>query len=229
MKDVKAIWLREEISIADDLLSYVPKLTEEFLAHHTDFIDGEFVKGVPITLPTLESSSQYTSRMNAWKTDPLKYVFPQADICSDLYLDPEIAERYPTACSIVSKYYENCACVAYSVLEKNAIITRHTGVENRDNEFIRIHVPLIVPEGDIFFEVENIEIDWSDIWGFNNQLIHSAHNHSNNRRLVFLIDIRRDFLGIPNGEPFDPEREKQIPVFVRGMRPKVLHKHQLDK
>ena len=226
MENVKEIWLREEISIADDLLSYVPKLTEEFLAYHDDFIVGDFVKGVPINLPTLNSPSDVTSRVDAWKTDPLKYVWPQQNICHDVFLNDDVAKRFPTACEIVKKYYNVSACVGYSILERNAIIKRHTGVENRDNEYIRIHVPLIVPEGDIFFEVEGIEIDWSDIWGFNNQLIHSAHNLSDYRRLVLLIDIRRDFLGIPNGEPFDPTRETRVPPFVRGARHKVLHKNQ---
>lgn len=226
MKEIKAVWQRDEIRIADDLLSYVPKLREEFLAYHTDFIDGDFALGVPINIPTLNSPSQLTSKTYAWKMGPLKYLWPQAGIQEDYYLNKDVAERFPTACEIVKKYNNNCACVGYSILEKNSVIVRHTGIENRDNEYLRIHVPIIVPEGDIFFEVEGVELDWSDIWGFDNQLIHSAHNLSNNRRLVLLIDIRRDFLGIPNGEPFDPKRELSIPPFVRGAKPKILHSHQ---
>ena len=38
----KTIWLREEINIADELMAYAPKLLEEFLARHPDFIDGDF-------------------------------------------------------------------------------------------------------------------------------------------------------------------------------------------
>lgn len=223
---LKKIWLRDEISVADELLSYVSALREEFLLRHPDFIDGAFARGVPITLPSLPNSSALTTRMEAWKMDGLQYRWDDAGILNERYKDSKIQKRYPTACAIIKKYGNNCGCVGYSVLEKNAIITRHTGIENRDNEYLRIHVPLIVPSGDIFFEVEGLEIDWSDIWGFDNQLIHSAHNLTDKRRLVFLIDLRRDFLGLPNQPKFDPEREKQIPTFIRGAMPKQLHRHQ---
>ena len=88
----------------------------------------------------------------------------------------------------------------------NTVLHRHTGPENRTGEYIRIHIPLIIPEGDLFFEVNGEEIDWSDIFAFNNQLAHSAHNLSNEHRMIFLIDIRRSRVGLPPGEPFNPDR-----------------------
>ena len=158
--------------------------------------------------------------------DGLQYRWSDAGILKERFREPKIRARYPTACALLERFGDHCGCAGYSVLERQAVITRHTGIENRDNEYLRIHVPLIVPAGDIFFEVEGTEIDWSDIWGFDNQLVHSAHNLTDHRRLVFLIDLRRDFLGLPDQPPFDPEREKNIPPFTRGALPRQLHEHQ---
>jgi len=55
---------------------------------------------------------------------------------------------------------------------------------------------------------------WNDIFGFDNQTTHSAHNYTIHRRLVYLIDIRRSRIGMEPGRPFDPQRdEKAYPSF----------------
>lgn len=220
---VKAYWLREEIPIADELMSLAPALTKEFLNYHNDFVDGNFAKCKTYVNPAFDSRV-VQSRADAWKTDGIKYTYKDANIHK---LHASIKKFvFPTAVSLTEKYGDNCPISTYSIIESNAVINRHTGMENRDNEFIRIHIPLIVPEGDIFFECEGAEIDWSDIWAFDNQLVHSAHNYSPYRRLVYLIDIRRTFLGLEVGEKFDPRRQLCVPNFVRGAIPKVLHSHQ---
>lgn len=227
---MKRYWLREELSIADEFMSHVPALREEFLAYHTDFVDGDYTKGMPVSalLPKNANTAQGDSDY-PWKIEPMKYTWDKENINIRMYNDPVIRQRFPTAAALTEKWADDSGCSTYSILEKNTVILRHTGKENRDNEYVRIHVPLIVPEGDIFFECEGEEIDWSDIWGFNNQLTHSAHNTTDKRRLIFLIDIRRSAIGLPPEPKYDPEREKTIPDFVRGAMPKVYHTCQLRK
>ena len=221
----KTIWLREEIPIADELLSLAPKLTEEFLNFHDDFINGEFRNGRPYHNPHLPVED-VPSRSESWKVDPLKYTYADENISYRMFDDESVKNKFPTAVALTEKWGDDCPISTYSIIEANAVIQRHTGPENRHREFLRIHIPLIIPEGDIFFEVEGVEVDWSDLFGFDNQCIHSAHNYSPYRRLVYLIDIKREKLGIPIGEEFDPLREYQIPPFVRGTHPKILHSKQ---
>jgi hypothetical protein len=222
---VKAYWLREEIPIADELLSLAPALTKEFLDYHEDFIVGDFAKCKTYVNPVFDTRV-VQSRADAWKTDAVKYTHKQANISQNMFQKSGVRERFPTAVALTEKYGDDCPISTYTIIESNAVIERHTGIENRDNEFIRIHIPLIVPEGDIFFECEGAEIDWTDIWAFDNQLVHSAHNYSPYRRLVYLIDIRRTLLGLEVGEKYDPRRQLQVPLFTRGVIPKVLHSHQ---
>lgn len=218
----KSIWLREEISIADELLALAPKLLEEFLAYHTDFIDGDFVKGVPYVNPKFDMDP-YKTRHDSWKVDLLKYTNPKHSVLYDKTKNEEIQQRFPTAVALTEKYKEYCPVSTYSILEHNAVIARHTGVENRDGLYVRIHIPLLVPPGDIFFEVEGVEIDWSDLFAFDNQFIHSAYNYTDQRRLVYLIDIHRDILGLEPGIKTNFERYDTVPPFVRGQLPKMLH------
>lgn len=218
----KSIWLREEISIADELLALAPKLLEEFLAYHSDFLDGDFAKGVPYQNPNFDTGP-YKSRPDAWKIDPLKYTNPRHNLMYDGTKTEQLCLRYPTATALTKKYGDHCPVSAYSVIEHNAVIARHTGVENRDGLYVRIHIPLLVPPGDIFFEVEGVEIDWSDLFAFDNQFIHSAYNYTDQRRLVYLLDIHRDVLGIEPGIKTNFERYDTVPPFVRGQLAKMLH------
>ena len=220
----KGIWLREEINIADELMALAPKLTEEFLAFHDDFVDGDFTKGEPYVNATFDTS-QVQNRSEAWKVDSLKYTYKEKNIL-DEYFKTDKRKRFPTAAYLTEKYGDDCPCSSYSILDKNSVIYRHTGIENRDNEFLRIHIPLIVPDGDIFFEVEGVEVDWQDLFAFDNQCIHSAYNHTPYRRLVYLIDIHRSVLNIPIGKPHSIHKELMTPPFVRGKLPKLLHAKQ---
>jgi aspartyl/asparaginyl beta-hydroxylase (cupin superfamily) len=98
----------------------------------------------------------------------------------------------------------------------NTVLNRHTGPENRTGRFIRIHIPLIVPEGDVFLEVNGEEVKWDDLFGFNNQFVHSAYNNTDQYRLVFLLDLDREFIGMSPGEPWDERFEElAIQPFVR--------------
>jgi hypothetical protein len=229
MEDLKKYWLREELLCADELMALVPALTKEFLDYHTDY-HTSFSKGKTIEsqgeLLTGEADSRTVyvgNQLNSWKLDFITYTDETKNIKNRLYLDTALSERYPTATALVKKWDKDCGIAGYSSVEPNSIIERHTGHENVDNEYIRIHIPLIIPKGDIFLECEGVEIDWSDIWGFNNQLTHSVYNNTNERRLAFVIDLRRSTIGLPPEPKYDPIREAKIPPFVRGARPKVYH------
>jgi hypothetical protein len=221
----KSIWLREELSIADELLELVPALRQEFLEYHTDFIDGDFAKGKSY-VNTEYDTNTVQSRPESWKMEAVQYTNPGAGIFKTVVDDPVIKQRFPTAVELTKKWGKDCPTSTYSILEKNAVITRHADIENRTGEFVRIHIPLIVPPGDIFFEVEGVEIDWSDIFAFDNQFVHSAHNHSDHRRLVYLIDIRRTAIGLEPGVPTDFTRYDTVEPFVREQLPKILHSCQ---
>jgi len=221
----KPYWLREEIPIADELMSYAPKLLHEFLRYHSDFVVGNASKLTPY-VSQLYDPLTVRKKLDAWLTQAVKYTKEDSNIFQN-NTDTELFQKhFPTAVSLVKKFGDDCPIALYSVLNKQSVIERHTGFENKEAKYIRIHIPLFVPPGDIFFECEGLEIDWSDIWAFDNQLIHSAHNYTNNRRLAFIIDLSRESLGLEPGKPWDEKRQAEWPAFERGKYPRLLHTKQ---
>jgi hypothetical protein len=199
--DDRRYYYSKDIHISDWLLSFREDLTKEFLAKHTDFIDGDFEQGVGFKHKT-------GYNQDSWKMDGIKYFWPEGNInCYPGNVYPkEVLDVFPTACKIATELGDACPVVQYSVIEKNSIIKRHTGPENTESKYIRIHVPLIIPPGDIWFECEGEDIDWSEVWGFNNQFVHAAFNLTDKRRLILLIDVSREFLNLPPASPFDQAR-----------------------
>ena len=111
--DLKKLWLRSEITVADALMSRAADLRSEFLQRHTDFIAGAFSKGVPIELPTMPDPSALTTRMEAWKMDGLQYRWGDAGILKQRYRESKIQARYPTACALLEQFGDQCGCAGY--------------------------------------------------------------------------------------------------------------------
>jgi hypothetical protein len=205
------IYRRHEIPIADYLMSYQDALREEFLKGFNNL--EEAAKNTPTNLNSrgdlppavqnyLVQDKNKTPDISRWRVHSLKYEHRDANTFWQ-QTDDDIIKRFPTAFKLMHEYDDDCPIANYSILAPNSVINRHTGIENRSGEFIRIHIPLIVPQGEIFFEVYGEEVRWDDIFAFNNQFVHSAHNYTDEYRLCFLIDIRRTRAGLPPGVPYD--------------------------
>jgi len=224
-------WRRNEIPNAEYLMQHVDALREDFMrgfdqlkdaarAHTNPVLDRRHL-GIPLEVSSQWITTNNKPNVQAWRSAQLRYE-RHDDLLDVSFTAPQsFAEKFPTAWKLIQEYGDDCPICSYSVLAPKSRIERHTGPENRTGEFIRVHVPLIIPEGDCFFEANGEEIDWSDIWAFHNQIAHSAHNNTNQWRLVFLIDFRRTAIGMEPGEPFDESFDEfHVEPFVR--KPKEI-------
>lgn len=220
-----------EIPIANKLMEYQQGLLEDYMRGFDSLEEAFLYQGVQALhrKNISEDSANYmiksrdkntgslVSNLNSWKAVNIKYEHFDQSIklrCSKIQ-----ASRYITANKILRDFgEENCPILNYSCLAPQSVIERHTGIENRKGETVRIHIPLIIPKGDVFFEVYGEEIDWSEIFAFNNQFVHSAHNLTDEYRLVFLLDLKRESVGLPPGEPYNPSLEFGAPKFVRSKK-----------
>jgi hypothetical protein len=228
----QAIYKRKEIQqIGDYLMSFQQDLIDEFMSDHSS-VKAACVNTGRMALdrrhhgiPLMDSSSILKTknaagdlRINplAWKNVLFRYEkhFEGQDISYTVPDDHEYTKQYPTAFKLIKEFGDKCPIANYSSMAPNTVLQRHTGPENRDGQFLRIHIPLIIPEGDIFLEVNGEVVDWSDIFGFNNQLAHSSWNMSPHYRVIFLIDLDREFIGLPYGEPYDSKLEKFAKPFT---------------
>jgi hypothetical protein len=219
---MKKIWRGDEIPIASYLMSYQEALREEFLRgfesveqactkYTTDNTDlrmfgvglDETIQGVEIKNP---ETGEFERNHSGWKSIQFKYGRHDEMIDFEFKRSDgdRIARLYPTAHNLVKEYGEFCPIANYSILAPQTILNRHSGPENREGKFIRIHIPLIIPEGDIFLEASGEEVTWDNIWGFNNQHTHSAYNFSDEWRVVFMIDLDMAHIGMEPQAPYDP-------------------------
>jgi len=225
-QDPKVFWRRNEIPIADYLMSHQAALRDDFMRGFDTLEAAAMSQSFPtmdrrhIGIPLTETEKYITTddkpNVQAWRDKGFRYEWHTDHVHHSFTAPESWREKYPTALKLISEYGADCPIANYSCLAPNSVIQRHTGIENRTGEFIRVHIPLIIPEGDVFFEANGEEIDWSDLWAFHNQFAHSAHNYSNEWRLCFLIDFRRTAIGLEPGAPYDPKYdENSVPPFVR--------------
>jgi hypothetical protein len=233
---MKKIWRGNEIPVAEYLMSYQTALREEFLAgtssvkeacekYATDALDLRLF-GVSVEESTRfqgivskdTSTGEFEFNLGGWKNVQFKYSRHDDLIDFDFVRsdNDRVAKRYPTAHNLVKEYGDNCSMASYSILAPQTILNRHTGPENRTGEYIRIHIPLIIPEGDLFLEASGEEVTWDNIWGFNNQHAHSAYNNSDDWRVIFMIDLNMAHIGMTPCPPFDPAIDLSTKPFVRG-------------
>lgn len=231
---MKKIWRGNEIPVADYLMSHVDALRSEFLAcgdsveeickrFASDALDlrifgipiDEVVKGI-VSKPTPEAG--YQPNIGGWKNIQFKFARHDDIIDYELHRSPNdlIAKRFPTAYKLTQEYGADCPMSSYSILAPRTVLHRHTGPENRTGRYIRIHIPLIIPEGDLFLEASGEEVRWDNIWGFNNQHAHSAHNYSDEWRVIFMIDIDMERIGMTPVPPYNPEIDLSHKPFIRG-------------
>jgi hypothetical protein len=221
----KAFWRRHELPVAEFLMKHQQALLDDFMSGYTTLEEAAKAQcgntmdrthlGIPISETEQYIKTDNKPNVNSWKALNFRYerrderaVFKQA-------MDFKDMGKYPTMRKLLMKWDKICPIANYSVLAPHSVIERHTGPENRDGKTIRIHIPLIIPEGDVFFEAAGEVIDWSDIWAFHNQFAHSAHNYTDEWRLCCLIDLDREAIGMEPGIPHDPAYEAEnLPPFV---------------
>jgi len=182
----KYVWRHNEIPYAQQFLELAPKLRDDFVKVHPDVLQQQEqrVKG---------DEQKYWHDINGWVPLGVLYKKQWADD------ESVIKKNYPTAHRLVSAFGDDCNVASYSILKPRAKIPLHNGdEENRYCKFIRCHIPLIVPPGDMGLWIMGQRIGWRDgVFGFDNSGVHIAWSNAQTNRLVFIIDLHRSTLGIP--------------------------------
>lgn len=220
----KAFWRRAELPVAEFLMKHQQGLLDDFMrgydtleaaarAQCGNTLDRTHL-GIPVSETEQYIRTDSKPNINAWKAVNFRYERHDERASVRNFMDFKDMGKYPTMRKLLMKYDKICPIANYSVLAPHSVIERHTGPENRDGKYIRIHIPLVIPKGPVFFEAAGEVIDWSDIWGFHNQFAHSAHNYTNEWRLCCLIDLDREAIGMEPGAPYDSAYETEnLPPF----------------
>ena len=182
----KYIWRHDEIPYSQQFMEIAPKLRDEFVDAHPEILDQSLTRAK-------QDEHKIWHDINGWTPLGILYKKQWAD---DEQL---IKNAYPTAHKLVKMFGDDCNVATYSLMKPNARIPLHNGdEENRYCKYIRCHIPLIVPDGDMGLWVMGQTIGWRNgVFGFDNSGVHVAWNRAPKNRLVFIIDLHRSTLGIP--------------------------------
>jgi hypothetical protein len=235
MENIKKIWRGTEITIRDDLMSFKQGLIDDFMAGYSTLEEAvtaqceDCINRDMYSEEWYESSKhqvthqnpitrRWESGLNWWRGVMIRTYIKggggQEPV--DMTIDEEGAKRYPTMMKMLEKYHDKCYGLVYGVMGPRTILHRHLAPENVEGLYVRIHIPLIVPKGDLFLECHGEEVTWDDLYGFNNQHLHSAHNLSEEWRLVAIIDIDREHAGLSKGTYHNEDGAKNFKNFTRG-------------
>lgn len=101
---------------------------------------------------------------------------------------PNTAKCPVTTNLVKNNFPHGVGTVAFSRLAPGTILEPHTGFKGN---FLRAHLGLKVPVGDIGLQVEDTVITWEQgkMIIFDDRKIHSAWNKTDQERVVLLIDF----------------------------------------
>lgn len=102
----------------------------------------------------------------------------------------ELAHKAPRTAALIKEHVPLHGTAAFSVLRAGAEIYSHRGLVSA---YTRMHLPLVVPEGELGFTVRGETRKWQygKTWAFNDRLQHAAFNKSDQDRYILLIDFKR--------------------------------------
>ena len=180
----KYVWRHSEIPYAQQFLELAPRLRDDFIKVHPGVLEQQLAN---------HDQQKHWHDINGWVPLGVLYKKQWADD------ETVIKKNYPTAHKLVSAFGNDCNVASYSILKPGSRIPLHNGDdENRYCKYIRCHIPLIVPPGDMGLWIMGQRIGWRDgVFGFDNSGIHTAWSNAQTNRLVFIIDLHRSVLGIP--------------------------------
>lgn len=107
-------------------------------------------------------------------------------------LNESILEHCPVLTSFFKKYEPYIYSLAYSSLNPGTEIFPHFDRKS-PHDVLRCHLGLIIPQGDCKLKVNGKEKKWNEgeFLIFDDSFIHEAWNHTNEKRIVLLIDLHR--------------------------------------
>jgi len=191
--NTKYLYQSQELIFSKQLENLIPNLKNDFLKVHGNL---EY-----LTPKKFDSSIPFhgQEQKSGWRSVGIKFYHKWEKSQKDL------EKLYPTAHKLAKLFGDDCALATYSLLRPGGKISLHNGKDhNYDSAYLRIHIPLIIPDGDtdiLGFEIMGQRIGWKNIWAINNTGLHQVYNKTSDHRLIFILDVHKSVLGqSPNYE-----------------------------
>ncbi len=108
--------------------------------------------------------------------------------------DLENAQKFPVVKSLADYFGDSCRSIGISILDPGAEVLPHTDTEEGFEDYLIIHVPLIIPLGDCGFTENGINGKWieGECFILDVSKPHSVWNFTEDPRVVILIELLKE-------------------------------------
>lgn len=174
------IYTEEDFKFTDLVKSYKDRLLEEWKS-------GPAVN----TWVSMNTMADDLGQTEIYQGETWK-VSPHRNMGYRIY--PETAVLYPVAWELLLNFNDQVWGAGYSCIEAHAEIKTHKDRDNRGGT-VRIHIPLVIPEGDIGIQVNDVKATWNEdtLFIFDNSQPHSVWNNTDENRIIFLFDLPKEY------------------------------------
>lgn len=103
--------------------------------------------------------------------------------------------KYPLFNIFIETFGEQCRSAGFSILEPGGEVLTHTDTEEDHERYVIVHVPLVVPNGNVGLK-ENDELStWVEGSSFilDVESPHSIWNFTNEPRVVILLELLKEY------------------------------------
>lgn len=102
-------------------------------------------------------------------------------------ISDEALKVFPGTSELLS-HVPSLAYASFSILQPGAAFDYHMAVSR---VYLRMHIPVIIPEGDTYLQIEDIKYPWTEgkISIFDEYYPHHAWNNTNETRAILLLDF----------------------------------------
>lgn len=134
----------------------------------------------------------------AWTVFPLCHTFPAHDVTKRKFISSTCA-YVPRTTNLLKQYLGDALRTAlFSRLDPETTLAPHTGWKDLANHVLRLHIPLVVPNGSYCGTwvdgcVENQCV--GKVICFDDSKVHRAFNYSQEERIVLIVDLIRNVEG----------------------------------
>lgn len=205
---MKDTYVRSEIPCANFLMTFQQGLLNDYMTHQESVSSPKYkdfvlrYKDCRTDIAEEELAKMFLTKKNGeWVNDAdigfgvgIKYDYQKYSV---LCRSPDdLRKIYPTAMQIMDAYGDSCTNAIYTVMPPQSVFVTHIDGELTGRNLIRLHIPLVIPEGEVYMQFGDEKVYWKDFVGFNGLAMHSAHNLTDEWGLIFLMDLDARVAGI---------------------------------
>lgn len=173
---VAMIYDVSRFTLKDTINNLIPAFRQDFINAHSNTDD------IPLYQPGAYAKLDLEQK---WKMSVVKNMG---------VWEPGIKTKYPNLYNFIEQLGDTCRSAGYSVLEPGGNVLTHTDTEEGHENYVIVHVPLIVPKGDVGFIENDKKGKWTEGECFilDVESPHSVWNRTTEPRVVILLELLKE-------------------------------------